>query len=366
VVLHVAPSFGVGGAQVRFAQLANHFGLRQRHVAIALDGEYGACDLVNGEVPLQRLQAAAGGLGALHRLRGVIAAVRPDILATYNWGSIEWACANRLLPVVPRHLHFEDGFGPEESGRQLPRRVWFRRLALSGRHTHVIVPSQVLYELATKTWRLDAGRVHYVPNGIDLGRFRLGGADRAEPPPGGFAVGTVARLRPEKNLGRLIGAVARLAPALEARLLIAGDGQARGGLEARARALGIADRVHFLGMQPQPERVLQQLHVFALSSDTEQMPISVVEAMACGLPVASTDVGDIHNMLAPANAALVRGCRDEESLAEQLRRMAEQPELRGRLGQENADKARREFDETVMFRRYEELFGTGRSVSRAA
>ena len=61
--------------------------------------------------------------------RSVLGRLRPDLLLTYNWGAIEWAIANRL-PRLP-HLHMEDGFGPEERDRQLPRRVLARRLLLT-------------------------------------------------------------------------------------------------------------------------------------------------------------------------------------------------------------------------------------------
>ena len=89
----------------------------------------------------------------------------PDLLLTYNWGAIEWALADRIRPVCP-HLHVVDGFGPEEARAQLPRRVWLRRLALSGRTT-VVVPSQSLRALATAVWGLNPGRVRHIPNGVD-------------------------------------------------------------------------------------------------------------------------------------------------------------------------------------------------------
>ena len=84
-------------------------------------------------------------------------ALRPDLLLTYNWGSIEWAAVNRLWPIAP-HIHLESGFGPEEANAQLPRRVIARRLALA-RARKIIVPSENLVRIATEIWRMDRRRV---------------------------------------------------------------------------------------------------------------------------------------------------------------------------------------------------------------
>jgi len=361
VCLHIAPSFGIGGAQVRFAQLANHFGGRQHHVILALDGNFDSCALLSGSVTTDRLTEKADRLSGLARLpgmRAVMRAYRPDLLVTYNWGSIEWAFANRFASIVARHLHFEDGFGPEERDRQLPRRVWFRRLALSGRHSRLIVPSKTLLGIATALWKIDSSRISYVPNGIDLARFAPDPGSAADAGRGRVAlVGTVARLRPEKNLHRLVEALAIAMKRSPCRLEIAGDGAERDALTATVARLAMGDHVRLVGNEPRPERFLRRLDIFAISSDTEQMPISLVEAMASGLPVASTDVGDIVNMLSPENAALVRGCRDAAGLAEQIARLAADPALRRRLGDANLATARRSFDEREMLATYETLFG---------
>ncbi|MCW5751599.1 MAG: glycosyltransferase family 4 protein [Alphaproteobacteria bacterium] len=361
-MFHVFPSFGIGGAQIRFAQLANHFGARHRHLVLAIDGDYGTAALLREEVSLTRLEAGfpkERALWHLPAMRRLMTASRADILVTYNWGSIEWALANRWLPAIPRHVHFEDGFGPEEANRQVPRRVWFRRLALGGGHTRVIVPSRVLEGLALRHWRLAREQVIYLPNGIDLTRFSAAGERRSAE----SVIGTIARLRPEKNLRRLIDAFATLAEPPELRLLLVGDGAEREALTRQARALGLGDRVRFHGATDRPEALLREMDIFALSSDTEQMPISLIEAMASGLPVASTDVGDVVNMLPEENAALVRGCKDTASLAVQLRRLAEDRDLRRRLGAANRERAERSFDEREMLGRYETLFappdGTG-------
>src|SRR5580698_10655388 len=166
-VLSVFATFAVGGPQVRFAALANRYGARYRHLIVAMDGNL-ACrerlspslDVSFPAVPIHK----GATLANLRAFRRLLRAWRPDVLVTNNWGSIEWAMAN--LPAIVRHVHIEDGFGPEERDRQIRRRVWMRRLAL--RRSTVALPSRTLVRIATATWRLDPRRIHYIPNGIDL------------------------------------------------------------------------------------------------------------------------------------------------------------------------------------------------------
>lgn len=366
-LLHVFPSFGIGGAQIRFAQIANHFGTRHRHFVLAIDEDFGTAALLHPDVAIERLDAGfpkQKALAHVRDMRRLMRQVSPDILLTYNWGSIEWALANRWLPIVRRHLHFEDGFGPEESAGQIPRRVWFRRLALGGRHTTLVIPSKVLERLALEHWGIAAARVHYLPNGIDLKRFAAPSSMAAETATRELVVGTIARLRPEKNIARLLAAFACAATGRKARLLVVGDGAERAALERQGAAPTFAGRVNFHGATDRPEDLLRQMDIFALSSDTEQMPISLLEAMASALPVASTDVGDVANMLPEENARFVRGARDEAHLAAQLARLLDDAALRHSLGAANRLQAEREFDESRMLERYEALFmglaaGTG-------
>jgi glycosyltransferase involved in cell wall biosynthesis len=348
----VFPGFGVGGAQVRFAALANWLGARCRHSVFSLNGDL-ACreklapgiDIVfaeSGHVPGSMVASVA-------RARRVLRALAPHVVVTSNWGAIEWAIGARLAGL--RHVHTEDGFGPEERDRQIARRVWVRRLVLRG--SEVILPSQVLLRLARERWRLPRRRLHMIPNGVDLARFS-GVAPAALPEGVGPVIGTVAALRAEKNLRRLIGAFARFRRHRAARLVIVGDGPERSALEAEAAALGVGADVVFIGHTAAPERYLAAFDVFALSSDTEQMPISMLEAMASGLPVVATDVGDVRQMLSEANEAFVTS-RDEGAMAGAF------SDLLGadfeKIGYANRRKAERDYGQDRMFAAHARVLG---------
>ena len=349
LLLHVFPSFEVGGAQVRFITLANHFGLCYRHAVIAMDGRHGARARLDPALDVTFPAFAPTPGDTLRTVRAawrLLRDLRPARLVTSNWGTIEWALANRA-GLVP-HLHTEDGFGPDERSRQLPRRVWTRRLALAG-HT-VAVPSRTLQRIATRTWRLPARHVRYVPNGIDLARFNPAPRPPGIPP----LIGTVAVLRAEKNIARLLRAMALLPPGT-ARLLIIGDGPERAALETLATTLGIAPHVEWAGYVRDPAPLLQTLDIFALSSDTEQMPLSLLEAMAAGLPAASTDVGDVAAILPGGQRPYVVPL-DDATLAHALQALVADPDLRTRLGAANRAHVAAEFDEAAMFSAWDALY----------
>lgn len=362
LLLHVFPGFALGGAQMRMAAVANRFGRAFRHAIVSLDGNHAAqarlapdLDLHFPDIALRK----GDTLGNLLRCRAALRALRPDVLVTHNWGTIEWAMANALVGLP--HVHIEDGFGPEERARQLPRRVLTRRLVL--RRAEVVLPSRTLFRIATGIWRLPRQRVRYIPNGIDLARFSPGTAP--SPWPRDLPViGTVAALRPEKNLARLLHAFARLHGTHAARLVIVGDGPERAALTALADALGIADRVIFAGATDDAPRAYRNFDVFALSSDTEQMPLSVLEAMGCALPVVATDVGDVAAMLAEANRPYVVR-QDPHALAEALAALLAAPGEARALGAANRARAERDFDQEAMFAAYAALFADA-SVSGAS
>lgn len=353
LLLHVFPSFAVGGAQVRFCAVANRFGPRWRHAIVSLDGRWDCAARLAPDAEVTRVESPSMAGGLPRRIRAIrrsLQTLRPDLLITSNWGSIEWAIANRVTSQLP-HLHTEDGFGPEESTGQLFRRVLTRRIAL--RRSELVLPSDLLVRMARNTWRLPAERLHRVVNGLDLGRFAPGEALRSDE---ACVIGTVAALRREKNVGRLLRAVARLRKEGAAlRLMIVGDGPERAALQALAQDLGIAAIVEFLGHVEDPAPIYRLFDVYALSSDTEQMPFSVLEAMASGLPVVATEVGDLRAMLPELSQQLIVP-RDDGAMAEALRPLVTSADLRARLGAANRAKAVRDYDQEQMFQSFAQLF----------
>ncbi len=361
LLLSVFPTFAMGGQQARFATLANRLGTAWRHAIVAMDGNHGCLERLDPSLDITLITEgtrAPNPLALYRRQRAVLRALRPDLLLTHNWGSIEWALANRFPGRLVPHLHAEDGFGPEERETPLPRRSLARRLVLRG--TTVVLPSDTLRRIAERRWRLPPGQLHHVPNGVALDRFSAG--DRLPPLPDwqlngtGPVIGTVAALRPEKNLSRLLHAAAAAQPS---RLLVVGDGPERAALERLASVLLPPGQAAFVGHMPDPAQAYRHMDLFALSSDTEQMPLSLLEAMASGLPAVSTDVGDVARMLGPESLAFVTPL-DASALAAALDRLLVDPVLRRRLGDDNRSRAVLLYDEWQMIARWTKLLADAR------
>lgn len=367
-VMHVFPSFEVGGSQVRFAKLAKELGPGYRHLIVSLNDRWDALEVLLAGV--DTCEAVKTGLpldfGPKHylQIRRLLRDMKVDVLMTYNWGAVDFALANRIFQICP-HIDMEDGFGPDEANGRLPRRNFARWLAYSGAKA-LVAPSRVLEGIARREWHVSSKTVRFLPNGIDCTRFDRG-PDKVLLDELGLAslngplIGTIATLRKEKNLHRLIDAFGILgARHPDAHLVIAGDGGERAALEAYAREKPFGGNIHFTGRINEPERIVGAFDIFAMSSDTEQMPFSVLEAMASSKPVASVDVGDVKNMLAPENADHICD-KSAEALAAVIERFLSDGVLCSRLGEANARQVRAVYGLPAMVTAYDALF---REVAR--
>ena len=363
-ILHAHSTFGRGGKEMRAVRLMNAFGGAAEHVVIsATPGELGAREALAPEVKVDFPDDApslAGrpGLPRLFRLSRYMR--RFDLVLTYNWGAFDAVMARYLFArgmSLPPLVHHEDGFNEDETGELKTRRNLYRRLGLGAAH-RLVVPSERLEAIARKAWGQPAGRVARIANGIEVRRYA---APPSEPipglddRPGEIVVGTVAGLRAVKNLPRLVRAFAAM-HSKDARLVIVGSGPESERVAAEARNIGVGDRLLMPGFLADPARWIGRFDVFALSSDSEQFPISLVEAMAAGLPAVATAVGDVAFMVSDDNRPLIVDPADEAAFAAALDSLAERPDLRRAIGRATREKAAAEFDEGGMIARYARLY----------
>ncbi len=365
-IYHIFSSLELGGTQRRFLDLVEHSPSGLTHKVLAMDNNYQCLSRLSDSNLVSILSSSEFDTPALDgslwqnikTIRHYLKGQKPDLLITYNWGATEWALANRLLPICPV-IHIQDGFNPEEQSGEITRRKWLRKIAYGGK-TQVIVPSKTLQTIASKSWGVNRSNLHYIPNGIECKRFE-GVADAETLRQYGLTdsdmvIGTIAALRPEKNIGALIEAFAKLSDDYpDARLVIVGGGMALDTLKMLTERIGLSHKIIFTGEMKNPECILPRFDIFALSSTTEQMPISVIEAMAAGKPIVSTNVGDIHDMVCMENKPYIHGST-ADILSLNIIKFIKNDGLRAVTGANNRKKAFAEYDAENMRERHFELY----------
>jgi sugar transferase (PEP-CTERM/EpsH1 system associated) len=295
-VLHVLHTFSTGGLENGVVNLINH---SPDHVIHEL------CFLSSGGEFLARLERPVvyhelhkrdgNDVRTLFRLRQLFQSRAVDIVHTRNWAAFDGvlaACLTRK-PIVVHGEHGRDISDPEGT---VKRRNIARR-ALSFRTRRFVAVSRNLYDWLHATVRVPEAKLVFIPNGVDTERFQprpqnslrkeLGiGEDE-------FVVGTVGRLDPVKNHECLIETIRDLnaASSNKVRLVIVGDGPRRSHLEKMLEAFPVSPKPLLIGFRPDVENVYAAFDVFALTSFAEGMSNTLLEAMACGLPVVCTAVG---------------------------------------------------------------------------
>jgi glycosyltransferase involved in cell wall biosynthesis len=359
-ILHAHSTFALGGKEARAVRLMNAFGSRARHSIIsAVPGQLSARQAIHKGLAVDfpgTAPALAGPPSPLRLFRLARYMRGFDLVLTYNWGAFDMVMARRLFGGPPL-IHHEDGFNEDEALALNSKRNFYRRLGL-GAAFKLVVPSARLENIALRNWAQPRRRVARIANGIDadayaaLPTLEIPGLSKR---PGEVVIGTIAGLRAVKNLPRLVRAFAGMKT--KARLVIVGEGPESERIAHEARRLSVTDRVLMPGFLANPAGYAGHFDIFALSSDSEQFPISLIEAMAAGLPAVATGVGDVRDMVSVDNRPLIVEPDDETGFSAALDSLAEQPHLRRAIGRANREKAASEYEEGKMVAAYASLYG---------
>jgi glycosyltransferase involved in cell wall biosynthesis len=228
-------------------------------------------------------------------------------------------------------------------------------------------------EVATRVEGVSSAKVVTIVNGVDTDAFRPTpdrGLARAElgVPTSGFHIGVVARLSPEKDHATLLAAFARVhAERPDTILTLVGDGPLRRELEALAGELGIGRAVRFAGARRDVARALAAFDVFALSSRTEGLSLTLIEAAAMGLPIVATRVGGNSEVVVDGETGWLVPAADPASFARALLACAAEPR-RTAMGLRGRERAVERFSIDRMTRAYEAIYDevVGLGLGRAS
>jgi glycosyltransferase involved in cell wall biosynthesis len=307
--------------------------------------------------------------GAFGRLRAVLREFRPDVVHAHNVGGLFYAgpAARAVgVPAVVWTEHTNTVRHPLSGRLARRRRAWLVWLAGRFCRRCFCVSKEIADELAARRL-VRRDKLCVLLNGIDTAHVarptdRAGLRGSLGIPPDAPVVGSVARLNPVKCQDLLIRAFARLKPRYpESHLLLVGDGPSRQPLEELTASLGLQGSVHFAGYQAEPERYLQVMNVFALTSSLEGLPLAILEAWAAGLAVVASSVGGVPDLIEHGRNGLLFPPGDEDALVGQLSEFLGDPARAARVGEEARREAVERYDLSRMAgdydRHYRELVG---------
>ena len=285
-------------------------------------------------VPLHsQLIGSKYDIGVLFRLKRLFQESRTDAVITIGagdkmfWGRLaaHWAG----VPVICSALHstgWPDGVG--RLNRWLTR-VTDGFIAVARNHANHLVR----YE------RFPADRVFMIPNGVDTQRFvpnlekRIWLRKTLNVPLEAMLVVIVAALREEKNHSQFIDAGCQVIQRFPlAHFVIVGDGPERDRIEAEIRRTGCASHFHLLGSRSDTHEILAGCDVFCLTSKNEANPVSILEALSCGIPVVSPDIGSICETVLHTQTGILTQALNADETASGIFRLLSDPELAARLG----------------------------------
>ena len=360
-VVHIVPTLSPGGAERVAVHIVTRLN-RQRYetVVVSLSGRL-ECDLdrllEEAGVEVRYLGKTPGFDYRMYsRLHRVLRDSQPDIVHTHIQ-VLRYALPSMLLLKHASLLHTVHNMAEREVE---PRARWIQRYAFN----HGVVPVPVAEKVAASLTRLyGIQQCHVIPNCIPVDRYACPQTPRREwRAREGFAdrhvlFVCVARFAGQKNHALLLRAFAQ-GPASNpnAHLVLVGDGELREQLEDQAKDLGLGSQVRFLGLRTDIPDVLGAMDVFVLSSDWEGNPLSVIEAMASGLPVVSTAVGGVPDLFEIGKEGLIVRPGDVQGLSNSMAYLLENREARLSMGMAAARRARENYDVSTMVQAYEELY----------
>lgn len=365
-VLHIVLSLQVGGLERFVIDLIENYSSGVRSYIVCLDDAGELAQSCKAESLYSLHKKPGVSLSAIRRLCELARELRIDVIHTHNTSPhLHGAVAGMLagIPVV----HTKHGRNRKHGLRKI---MLYRLSALLSRK--VVAVSRNAADDCTHLEGIPAEKVMVILNGIDTRLFAPMGLDMHHAPQipprpplqrgelcgdGICTIGIVARLSPVKDHHTLLLACKHLYDRqAQFRLLIIGDGPLRRELEKNVNELGLTEQVEFTGMRHDIPAQLHRLDMFVLSSVSEGISLTLLEAMATSLPIVATDVGGNPEVVKDGVTGFIVPPSNPEALADKLAYLIHNPDLRRRMGEEGRKRVVEQFDIRQTARKYEELY----------
>jgi len=362
LVVHVLYRFEVGGLQTLLAQCINRMPAQHyRHAVICLAGHTDYANLVHRpDVQFHTLDKQPGQSLSSHRaLWTLLRRLRPAVLHTYNISTIEY-CLTAWLAGVPLRIHAEHGRDSVEMSGRHRKYNMLRRLLVPFVDAFVPVSAD-LGAWLRHTVGVPERKISMIANGVDTAHFTPGPA-RDSGAPRTIWIGTVGRIDRIKNHDGLLDAFGMLLAAFPAqqadlRLAIVGDGPLLPALRERVAREGWGRQVWLPGARDDVAEIMRGFSVFVLPSLSEGTPVTIMEAMATGLPVVASSVGGVPQLVIDGQTGLLSEPADPHSLAGAIGAYIADSALAGRHGAAGRARVQAHFGVDAMVTKYDALYG---------
>lgn len=354
-ILHLVNNLDCGGLErfaIDLATQTQRMGHEAQICCLEHSGELAPAAVAAG-VEVDELRRGPGfDFRLVWRLAQKLRAAKVDVIHTHNKAPLIYGSLAHWLARTRGNVHTRHG--REDTATH--RMIW----ALTDQ---VVTISEDTRQQVVDSNPVDPAKVSVINNGIPVANFDRAQREHQQPiglpelGPAGKRIGIVARLAPEKDHATLLRAFAQVNLQLPSvQLVVVGDGPLNESLNQLAKDLGIASSVYFAGFQTNVDQWLSCLDVFVLSSVTEGMSLTLLEAMAASVPIVATDVGGNAEVVQHEKTGFIVPAEDHEALARNLILLLGDPHLCEQMGKAGLERVKSEFNVETMTQRYIEVY----------